>query len=200
MFNSNKIVSEHKKEGINLFLRKDSPAYCDKCFDQQKYEAGQQYSLLINQLTKSVQDNLQYVPLVTLQHPVGWEYNVLKMVTAQCVTGEGALTEFSASISGFFGTQSTRMNNKLKNGEDICMSKLRLVAIASGGNAIIGTDIYYAEVGGDKGMLMVCMAGTAVRLNNPHVINAETPPILSKLLEDVRKLNRVKSYGDLFPT
>ncbi|WP_183578724.1 heavy metal-binding domain-containing protein [Mucilaginibacter sp. X5P1] len=198
LFNSNKIVDEHKKEGINLFLNKDSPAYCDKCFEQQKYDARHQYNLLTSQFTKSVEDNLVYVPLITLQHPVGWEYNVLKMVTAQCVTGEGALTEFSSSISEFFGTQSTRLNKKLKNGEEVCMSKLRLEAIANGGNAIIGTDIDYAEVGGQKGMLMVCMAGTAIRLNNPDVINAETPAILTKLLEDLRKLNRVNSYGDLF--
>jgi len=35
-------------------------------------------------------------------------------------------------------------------------------------------------------------------LNNPDIINADTPPILTKLLEDIRKLNRVNSYGDLF--
>jgi uncharacterized protein YbjQ (UPF0145 family) len=47
---------------------------------------------------------------------------------------------------------------------------LRKETLELGGNAVLATDIDYAEVGGDKGMLIVCMTGTAVLLKNPEVL------------------------------
>jgi hypothetical protein len=40
-----------------------------------------------------------------------------------------------------------------------------------GGNAIIAVDIDYSEMGGEKGMIMVCMSGTVVKLNNLDVLD-----------------------------
>ncbi|MBE5322140.1 heavy metal-binding domain-containing protein [Pedobacter sp. MR2016-19] len=39
-----------------------------------------------------------------------------------------------------------------------------------GGNGIIATDVDYAEVGGAKAMVMVCMAGTAVKIKNQDTV------------------------------
>jgi len=53
-----------------------------------------------------------------------------------------------------------------------------------GANAVIGVDIDYAEVGGAKGMVMVCMSGTAVRLRNPEVVS----PDLSQQIQELEIL------------
>ena len=76
----------------------------------------------------------------------------------------GVVSEFTSSFTDLFGVQSGRFNKKLKAGEDICFAQLRKQALDLGGNAVIATDIDYSEVGGGKGMLMVCMGGTAIKL------------------------------------
>ena len=95
------------------------------------------------------------------------------MVTGQSTTGTGVVSEFTSSFTDLFGAQSGRYNKKLKAGEEMCFAQLRKQAIDIGGNAVIATDIDYSEVGGDKGMLMVCMAGTAIKLRNLSVLGKE---------------------------
>ncbi|RYX84800.1 heavy metal-binding domain-containing protein [bacterium] len=119
------------------------------------------------------------------------------MVTAQSVTGTGVISEISSSFSDFFGMQSNKLNSKLKNGENICRAELRIEAFRIGANAIIGTDIDYAEVGGDKGMLMVCMSGTAVKLNNPEIISDELSEKLQKLINVDIIIKDLQQYQSL---
>lgn len=64
------------------------------------------------------------------------------------------------------------------------MATLRTKALLMGGHAILGTDIDYSEVGGGKGMLMVCMAGTAVRFNSGSHPGAD--------IESLEKLQKCK--------
>jgi len=37
--------------------------------------------------------------------------------------------------------------------------------------AVIGTDIDYVELGGGRGMIMVCISETAINLENPKIMN-----------------------------
>jgi hypothetical protein len=57
------------------------------------------------------------------------------------------------------------MNAKILEAESKCAKLLREKAAAIGANAIIGLDIDYNEVGGVKGILMVCMTGTAIKIS-----------------------------------
>lgn len=131
----------------------------------------------------------KYIPVVTIHHPHQWDYKILGMVTAQSTTGTGAVTEFVTSFTDLVGGQSSRMNNKLKLGENLCFEQIRYNAFSLGGNAVIGTDIDYAEVGGDKGMLMVCMSGTAVFLNNPGILSDETAEKITEFKNKGERLN-----------
>jgi hypothetical protein len=65
---------------------------------------------------------------------------------------------------------------------------LRYQCALLGGNAIIATDIDYSEVGGGKGMLMVCMAGTAVNLIGIETIFEEREEQLAKVKILVKEL------------
>src|SRR5690606_18073590 len=101
----------------------------------------------------------------------------------------------TSSITDFFGAQSGAYNRKILHGEELCQVQLRLKCLEAGGNAIVGADIDYDEVGGKEGMLMVCMTGTAVRLKNLDVLNGKKSARLSELEHVIKK----KSYLDTLP-
>ena len=56
---------------------------------------------------------------------------------------------------------------KIKTATDACQTDLRIQCSKLGSNAIISTDIDFNEIGsGSTNMLMVCMAGTTIRVTN----------------------------------
>lgn len=121
-------------------------------------------------VSDSLLRHLVHMPLLTLHHPPGWSFRPLALVTAQSVSGTGFASEIAASLSDVFGGQSGAFQGKLRGGEETCKASLRLDALRLGAHAVIGVDVKYAEVGHVKSMLMVCMSGTAVRLDDPGVL------------------------------
>lgn len=117
------------------------------------------------------------------------------MVTGQSTTGTGVISEFTSSFTDFFGAQSGRYNQKLKAGENMCFNQLRLQTLDLSGNAVIATDIDYSEIGGGKGMLMVCMAGTAIQLTNVDILEIETAEIIEKLSYANRRIKELQKFG-----
>ncbi len=117
------------------------------------------------------------------------------MVTAQSVTGTGIITEIVSSITDALGKQSERTNNKIRTGENLCKQQLRKIAYGLGCNAIIGVHVDYSQVGGDKVMLMVCMSGTAVKVNNTEVFNDEAKKSFDKI--QTLKMKRKEYKEDL---
>lgn len=109
------------------------------------------------------------------------------MVTGQSTTGTGVVTEFASNFTDLLRAQSGRINSKIKAGKDLCFSQLRKQALDLGANAVIATHI---DCGG-KGMLMVCMAGTAIILNNPEVLGEERASNLRSLSQLNNRLNHI---------
>ena len=199
VFNSNVIVTDSNTVKIyNEFTESKAPAYCTTCTSNLKYESRSTWSKLFDDTKKTFERLLPIIPVVTLQNPKDWDYRVLRMVTAQSVTGTGVLSEISSSFSDFFGMQSNRLNSKLRNGETICKLALRMEAIRLGGNAIIATDIDYAEVGGDKGMLMVCMSGTAIKLKNLDILEIVNPDDFTNLFAAKEETTRLQKFETSF--
>jgi uncharacterized protein YbjQ (UPF0145 family) len=180
---------------INLFKVDPSDGYCSDCgpslINGSLAKLRTQKEDTVIELTK----HIDIIPIVTAQSPLKWNYSVIEMVSAQSVTGTGMLSEISSSWADFLGGQSDALTNKLNNGEVICKNKLRLSAALLGANCIISTDIDYAEVGGGKGMLMVCMAGTAAVLHNiKDVLNVdmERMALLNESAMELKRLNAIK--------
>jgi uncharacterized protein YbjQ (UPF0145 family) len=167
---------------INKFGDGKSSGYCSKCSKQLIIKARQNLEPEYNKTKGILSELIGDLPIVTIHQPMNWDYNVIGIITAQSVMGTGVISEISSSFTDFFGAQSGAYNKKLQAGENTCMNILRKKAIDLGGNAIIGVDIDYSEAGGDKGMLMICMAGTAVYLKNPEVCVSD-PERIKKLLE-----------------
>lgn len=164
------IVKPTTTDFINSFHEPKAEAYCNECAEslirvyQEANESKKQG------LIKDLNKDLHVIPIVTAHSPLNWQYEILDTISAQSVSGTGFLTEITSSWTDITGGQSSSMTNKLSSGENICKSKLRYQCALLGGNAVIATDIDYSEVGGGKGMLMVCMAGTAINLLGIEVI------------------------------
>ena len=82
-------------------------------------------------------------------------------------------------------------SEKRKGGEEKCKSILRAQTIKLGGNAILETDIDYSDAGGSKVMLMVCMAGTAVKITNPYELDYNSEA-LNKIEEIMKVLETLE--------
>ncbi len=145
-----------EEQGYREFVSEaKSPNYCSKCgenyLSKAKLEASNEKTHSESKLLKLISS----IPVVSAQNPFNWDYEIIGMVTGQSTTGTGVFSEFSSSFTDFFGAQSKTYNKKIKGGEDLCFTQLRIQAMDLGGNAVIATDIDYAEVGGEKGMLLV---------------------------------------------
>lgn len=120
-------------------------------------------------LTESLKSRLSAVPLLSIPMPP-WDFSPIAMVTAQSVTGTGVFTDFVSITTDGLGLQSGAFKKKLRHGESLCRNALRYDAIQMGAHAVIGVDVDYADVGGVRSMLMVCMTGTAVKLKDLSVL------------------------------
>lgn len=188
---SNYLIDNDKSILLKKYSSKPKSAYCTKCFPFEKQNTIYAINSLISQSEHSLAPSIARIPIITINNPSKWDYTVCEMVSAQTTTGTGVITELLSDFTDTFGMQSNRTSNKLKAGEDACKFELRKAAAAINANAIIGVDIDYAEVGGGKGMLMVCMAGTAVKLNNLSILDEKSQELLNQLpmlLQEVQLL------------
>lgn len=195
LLSSNTLYSESYKEIINEYNEPKAEGYCSKC-GKELYE--KYLNRIMDErksLTSQLQELITNIPVVSIHTPLNWDYQVIGMVSGQSSTGTGVLTEVASSFTDFFGAQSNMHNKKLKEGENMCFFQLRRQAMDLGANAVIATDIDYSEIGGGKGMLMVCMAGTAVKLKNIDVIGNGKSKLLDKLKEVDERLQWLSKYN-----
>lgn len=170
-------------------------AYCNDCGPALLNEYSSKIESEKKALIKEMKGQLHIIPILTINNPINWDYDPIGIISSQSVTGTGLLSEISSSWSDFLGGQSDSLSNKILNGENLCKDKLRFNALLLGGNAIIATDIDYSEVGGGKGMLMVCMAGTAVKVKSWSENFSETKEMIEKLSDKANQLielNKIK--------
>jgi len=194
----NKLFSKQQVALINEYHPEKAAEYrCNKC----GYElfAASQIKLAEegHALSKKIEKLLSAMPIVSLQSPHDWEYSICSLVTAQTTTGTGFLSELTSSFADIFGAQSEAYNLKLKTGENLCKNMLRMEAMKLGANAIIAVDIDYAEVGGGKGMLMVCMSGTAILLKNTAILGAEYTESMDEVMVLLARSRHLSLYKNM---
>jgi uncharacterized protein YbjQ (UPF0145 family) len=86
------------------------------------------------------------------------------VVTGEAIIGANMFRDWLASIRNVVGGRSGAYENALAGAREDAMEDMRAQAKKLGANAIVGIDIDYEVLGQDNGMLMVCVAGTAVVL------------------------------------
>ncbi|NUQ83022.1 MAG: heavy metal-binding domain-containing protein [Bacteroidetes bacterium] len=195
VFGSNLLLNNYMVAVINEFLNKRLPGYCEKCGRKLYGEAVVIFSEEKEKINSEIESLMQVVPIVTTHSPNGWVYNSIGIVTGQSTTGTGIVSEFTSTFTDLFGSQSNALNNKLRNGENFCFNILRKKCLELGGNAVIAADVDYSEVGGGKGILMVCSAGTAVLVKNFSEIFPERLDKVELAKLKVARLNLLNSLN-----
>jgi len=194
VFGSNLILAPEKDAIINEYHDEQATHRCAKCGDALYAKHKEALIRERESLVVKIKKELPSIPIVSLQAPLHWDYSVRGLVTGQSTTGTGVFSEFTSAFTDLFGVQSRAYNQKLKAGEDICKSILRKEALEVGANAVLAVDIDYAEVGGQKGMLMVCMTGTAVLLKNPELLGDAVVRSFAVLNELKARLDHLAQY------
>jgi len=194
IMSSTKLLTKKATKIINEYSEKKADGYCTKCGKELYERARYKYQTEKNNLSAYLKNKINNIPVISTHSPLNWDYKVLDMVTGQSTTGTGVITEFTSSFTDLFGTQSNRHNQKLKGGENMCFAQLRIQTLNLGGNAVIATDIDYSEVGSVKGMLMVCMTGTAIKLINTDVLEKEKTEIIDKLSYANQRLKELSKF------
>lgn len=187
---SNQLLPNEQIKAVNDILGLNKDAYCHKCYPELKFRMDQ----IKKEADEFINGYVYLVPILTTHTPFGWNYSSLGIVTGQSVTGTGVISEFTSGFSDFFGQQSGSFTRKIASGEQLCLSQLRIKALKLGGHAVIATDIDYGELGSVKGMIMVCAAGTAVRLNDLSVLDNKQK-VIADLQEKVKILDMFAKHS-----
>ena len=195
MFGTNAALDGQRVATINLFSETPTESACNACGDKAYLKAYRSAVSEQRRLTAELERDIGAVPIVSIHSPAGWEYAAVTIVTAQSTTGTGVWSDVTSAFTDLFGTQSNVYNQKLLAGEKLCMNGLRVRALAHGCNAILAADLDYAEVGGTRAMLMVCMTGTAVRLDNTEVLGEDVATTLRRLPDLYTRVQRLASLG-----
>ena len=198
IFGSNKLIPNESTILINTVNNTNIINFCEKCSYVLLGPALHKLNAMIVNIKQSIIKLLPIVPVTSLGMPLGWDYKVIDIVTSQSVSGTGVFSEISMSVSDMFGAESDTMNNKIRDAENNCFLRLRQSAIEKGGNAIIGVDLDYSEVGSLRGMIMVCATGTIVKVTNTDVFSKEVVSSISKIDSMSNELKKLisckKSY------
>ncbi|MCT4697606.1 YbjQ family protein [Tenacibaculum haliotis] len=191
-FFSADLLLESKVEFINKHLKQDKGAYCSNCSKPLLKQIADKFRKEKVDIERRLQQIIHYIPIMTSPSPVNWDYEVLGMISAQTTSGTGFATELSRSFNDFFGSGSQTTNRKIGRATNLCKADLRVQAVRHGGNAVISTDIDFNEIGaGTTNMLMVCMAGTAIRVTNMENFSAKNRDTIIEVVELTEKLEAI---------
>ncbi len=190
---SNPRLSAQGIDSFNKYYASEHSDLCRSCSKDSIEEARKEIYKETVTLRAAVTSNLQLVPVLSIHSPADWKYDAVTIVTAQTVTGTGIFSDVASTFTDIFGAQSGSYVGKIKGGEALCKQALRIEAIERDCNAILAVDIDYAEVGGSKAMIMVCMTGTAVKLGDDGTLSDGTFHAIEELRTSYRRIKFLQS-------
>lgn len=191
-FSAATLIPETKTEFINKHLNLNFEAYCTNCSYEFLNKIARSFQRQKNEIETRLKQIVHYIPVLSSPAPNDWKYDILDMITAQTTSGTGFATELSRSFNDFFGGTSNATNKKIINATNLCKSDLRIQCVKMGGNAIISTDIDFNEIGaGSTNMLMVCMAGTAIKVLDINMFNEKSREYILEVIELTEKLDAI---------
>ena len=105
--------------------------------------------------------------------PSNPDYDVLEVISAECVFGMNVFRDMFAGIRDIIGGRSSATQKVLRDARRTALTELRREALMIDADAVIGIDLDYQELsgGGKSGMLMIVASGTAVALKKKDDAN-----------------------------
>jgi uncharacterized protein YbjQ (UPF0145 family) len=87
------------------------------------------------------------------------------IVSGEAIMGANIFKDFFAGIRDIVGGRSAAYEEELRKAKQIAIDEMTMQAEERGANAIVGIDLDYETIGGQRmNMLMVSASGTAVRI------------------------------------
>ena len=99
----------------------------------------------------------------------------LGLVAGEAVVGANVARDLVANIRDLVGGRSTTYERLLARARDTALDQLEEEATDLGADAVIGLDIDYQSVGPNGHLMMVSVAGTAVRLKREALTVVQGP-------------------------
>ena len=100
----------------------------------------------------------------------------LGLVAGEAVVGANAVRDMVANLRDLVGGRSSSYERLLARARDAALDQIEAEAADLGADAVIGLDIDYNSIGPQGHLMMVSVAGTAVRLRRDVVVAAPAPP------------------------
>jgi len=89
----------------------------------------------------------------------------LGVVTGEAIMGTNVFRDMFAGIRDVVGGRSSAYEKEVRKAKELALEQMTEEAEALGADAIIGVDLDYEVIGGDKKTLLMAIAsGTAVKL------------------------------------
>lgn len=136
--------------------------YIDTVIEYEKnHESKDEEIPLTDEDKKIILNNSKKQKLTTGNMFDGYKITDYKgIISGETVIGTGILSEFLASNSDFFGTESNSFSGKMRTAKESSLEKLKIQSALVGGNAIIGVDFDYITL--SNNMIGVSANGTSV--------------------------------------
>lgn len=88
----------------------------------------------------------------------------LGIVTGEAIMGANLFRDMFAGLRDIVGGRSGAYEKELRKAREVAMEEMKNEARELGADAVVGIDLDYEVLGGNNGMLMVSISGTAVKL------------------------------------
>jgi len=89
----------------------------------------------------------------------------LGLVTGEAIMGTNVFRDLFAGVRDIVGGRSGGYEKEVKRAKDLALQQMAEDAAALGADAVVGVDLDYEVIGGDKKTLLMAIAnGTAVKL------------------------------------
>lgn len=88
----------------------------------------------------------------------------LGIVTGEAVMGANIFRDLFAGLRDIVGGRAASYEKELRRAREVALDEMEQAARELGADAVIGVDLDYEVLGGQNGMLMVSVSGTAVQL------------------------------------
>lgn len=194
MISSIRMLSENEIKFAKDFGEFKGDSLCEKCSIDFSKDAKSKYISENGKMKTFLKDFSSSFPVVTLQNPNDWKYETLGIVTAQATMYN--VVENKSLFDNLLEINQNLVNldESVSAGENSCIEILRQKSYLLGGNAVLGVDIDYSEFGLKGELMLVCMAGTSVKIDGLEEKSKKYAYLKIKLKELESKLEKLDEH------
>jgi len=190
-FGSNSWTQQYKLDIINRYNEEKFDALCENCAMSSYPYYLELLKKEILKLNKEINQFKSKIIVSTNEPNRNWEYDFIDVVSSSITMGTSITTEITSTLTDIVGNESNKYRTIVESAEEECLKRIKDKAFSKKGNAIVGFRLNISEVGGLKGMILVSMYGTLIKIKNDTEFNQSFED-LSKKIEQLEYLNKLR--------